>query len=107
MRSAEMSLAESMYSRISHWPVQNEPWLTSISRTYTSKLKKPELAVKYAEKAVQVDPKNFSVYQMLFEVYLALKQKNDAEAILIRAQKLASNDPNFWLSLVDLSIQLY
>src|ERR1700736_6905805 len=37
---------------------------------YLKQLKKPELAVKYAEQAVEVDPKNFTGYQMLFEVYM-------------------------------------
>jgi tetratricopeptide (TPR) repeat protein len=74
---------------------------------YLKQLKKPELAVKYAEQAVAVDPKNFTGYQTLFEVYMALKQKKEAESTLLKAQKLESKDPNFWLSLVDLAIQLY
>jgi tetratricopeptide (TPR) repeat protein len=74
---------------------------------YLKQLKKPELAVKYAERAVEVDPKNLTGYQTLFEVYMALKQKRDAEFTLIKAQKLDNKDPNFWLSLVDLTIQLY
>jgi tetratricopeptide (TPR) repeat protein len=74
---------------------------------YLKQLKKPELAVKYAEQAVEVDPKNFTGYQTLFEVYMALKQKKEAETTLLKAQKLDSKDPNFWLNLVDLQIQLY
>jgi tetratricopeptide (TPR) repeat protein len=86
----------------------NEPVAyLNLAYFYLKQLKKPELAVKYAELAVRVDPKNFTGYQTLFEVYLALKQKNEAEAVLAKAQKLDSKDPNFWLSLVDLSIQLY
>jgi tetratricopeptide (TPR) repeat protein len=74
---------------------------------YLNQLKKPDLALKYAQKAVDADPKNFSGYQMLFEVYVALKQKKDADSTLIKAQKLESNDPNFWLNLAELTIQLY
>ena len=74
---------------------------------YLKQLKKPELAVRYAEQAVEVDPSNFIGYQTLFEVYMALKQKKEAESTLLKAQKLDSKDPNLWLSLVDLSIQLY
>ena len=86
----------------------NEPVAyLNLAYFYLKQLKKPELAVKYAEQAVRVDPKNFTGYQTLFEVYLALKQKNEAESVLAKAQKLDSKDPNFWLSLVDLSIQLY
>jgi tetratricopeptide (TPR) repeat protein len=74
---------------------------------YLKQLRKPELAVKYAEQAVEVDPKNLTGYQTLFEVYMALKQKKEAETTLLKAQKLDSKDPNFWLNLVDLQIQLY
>src|SRR6202795_4916935 len=74
---------------------------------YLKQLKKPGLAVKYAEQAVEVDPKNFTGYQTLFEVYMALKQKKEAETTLLHAKKLDSKDPNFWLNLVDLQIQLY
>src|ERR1700730_16700318 len=74
---------------------------------YLKQLRKPELAVKYAEQAVEVDPNNFTGYQTLFEVYMALKRKKEAEATLIKAQKLDMKDANFWLSLGDLTIQLY
>ncbi|MBV8142223.1 MAG: tetratricopeptide repeat protein [Verrucomicrobia bacterium] len=74
---------------------------------YLKQLKKPELAVKYAELAVEVDPNNFTGYETLFEVYVALKRKKEAEATLIKAQKLNLKDANFWLILVDLTIQLY
>jgi tetratricopeptide (TPR) repeat protein len=86
----------------------NEPLAyLNLAYFYLKQLRKPELAVKYAEQAVQVDPKNFVGYQTLFEVYIALNQKKEAESILLKAQKLESNDPNFWLNLVDLTIQLY
>jgi tetratricopeptide (TPR) repeat protein len=86
----------------------NEPVAyLNLAYFYLKQLKKPELAVKYAEQAVRVDPKNFAGYQTIFEVYMALKQKNEAESVLNKAEKLDSKDPNFWLSLVDLSIQLY
>jgi tetratricopeptide (TPR) repeat protein len=74
---------------------------------YLRQLKKPQLAVKYAEQAVEVDPNNFAGYQTLFEIYMALKRKKEAEATLIKAQKLDMKDANFWLSLGDLTIQLY
>src|SRR6516165_8994679 len=79
----------------------------NLAYLYFKQLKKPELAVKYAEQAVQVDPKNLVGYETLFEIYLALNQKKDAQAILVKARKLDSKDPNFWISLADLSIQLY
>ena len=82
----------------------NEPLAyLNLAYFYLKQLKKPELAVKYAEQAVEVDPKNFTGYQTLFEVYMALKQKKEAESTLLKAQKLDSKDPNFWLNLVDLT----
>jgi tetratricopeptide (TPR) repeat protein len=74
---------------------------------YLKQLKKPELALKYAELAVEVDPKNLTGYQTLFEVYMALRQKKEAESTLIKAQKLDNKDSDFWLTLADLTIQLY
>jgi len=86
----------------------NEPLASlNLAYFYLKQLKKPDLAVKYAEQAVQVDPKNVVGYQTLFEVYMALKRKQDAKAVLAKAQKLDIKDPGFWLNLADLSIQLY
>jgi tetratricopeptide (TPR) repeat protein len=74
---------------------------------YQKQLKKPDLALKYAERAVQVDPQNVAGYQTLFEVYLELKQKREAELVLGKARKLEVSDAAFWLNLADLSFQLY
>jgi tetratricopeptide (TPR) repeat protein len=79
----------------------------NLAYLYFKQLKKPELAVKYAEQAVQVDSKNFVAYETLFEVYLALKRKKEAQTVLLKARKLDSKDPAFWISLADLTIQLY
>ena len=83
------------------------PAYLNLAYLYFKQLKKPELALKYAERAVQVDPKNFVGYETLFEVYLTLNRKKEAQAVLLKARKLDSKDPNFWISLADLSIQLY
>jgi tetratricopeptide (TPR) repeat protein len=79
----------------------------NLAYLYFKQLKKPELAVKYAEQAVQVDSKNFVAYETLFEVYLVLKRKKEAQGVLLRARKLDSKEPSFWISLADLTIQLY
>ncbi len=107
MRSAETLRTGLTFSRIFESSSKRALRLPESRLFLPQTTEKPELAVKYAELAVRVDPKNFTGYQTLFEVYLALNQKNDAEAVLGKAQKLDSNDPNFWLSLVDLSLQLY
>jgi tetratricopeptide (TPR) repeat protein len=86
----------------------NEPLAyLSLAYFYLKQLKKPDLAVKYAEQAVRTDPKSVAGYQTLFEVYMALKQKKEAESVLAKAQKLDIKDPGFWLNLTDLSIRLY
>jgi tetratricopeptide (TPR) repeat protein len=86
----------------------NEPLaFLNLAYFYLRQLKKPDLAVKYAEQAVQIDPKNVAGYQTLFEVYMALNRKKDAEAILAKAQRLDVKDAGFWLNLTDLSIRLY
>jgi len=79
----------------------------NLAYLYFKQLQKPELAVKYAEQAVLADPKNVVGHETLFEVYMALKRKKEAQGVLLKARKLDSKDPNFWTSLADLSIQLY
>jgi tetratricopeptide (TPR) repeat protein len=74
---------------------------------YFRQLNKPSLAVTYAEKAVRIDPKNLAAYQSLFELYMTLKRKKEAESVITRAEKNDSKNPAYWLSLTDLAIQLY
>jgi tetratricopeptide (TPR) repeat protein len=74
---------------------------------YLNELKKPDLALKYAEAAARIAPANLASYQTLFDVYFALKRKRDAEQMLKRAEQLDSKDPDFWLTLADLAIRLY
>jgi tetratricopeptide (TPR) repeat protein len=81
--------------------------LLALTDLYLRRLKKPYLAVSYAEQALKIAPNQLNTYQTLFEVYLALKRKKDAEAILLRAEKLNSNSPNFWLTLAGLGVRLY
>jgi tetratricopeptide (TPR) repeat protein len=81
--------------------------LLALTDLYLRRLKKPYLAVSYAEQAIRIAPNQLDTYQSLFEVYLALKRKKDAEAILLRAEKLNSDSPSFWLTLAGLGIRLY
>jgi tetratricopeptide (TPR) repeat protein len=81
--------------------------LLALSDLYLRRLKKPYLAVSYAEQALKIAPNQLNTYQTLFEVYLALKRKKDAEAVLLRAQKLNSDSPSFWLALAGLGVHLY
>lgn len=74
---------------------------------YLNELKKPDLALKYAEEAARIAPGNLASYQTLFDVYFALKRKHDAEQMLKRAEQLDNKDPDFWLTLAELATRLY
>ncbi|MBV9998177.1 MAG: tetratricopeptide repeat protein [Verrucomicrobia bacterium] len=74
---------------------------------YLNELKKPDLALRYAEEAARIAPANLASYQTLFDVYFALKRRHDAEQMLRRAEQLDSGDPDFWLTLAELAIRLY
>jgi len=87
-------------------PDEVSAYLT-LSSLYLKDLNKPDLAMKYAEVAVRTAPDNVTGYQTLFDIYLALKRRREAEQMLAQAQRVDSKNPNFWLSLVDLSIRLY
>jgi len=81
--------------------------LLALSDLYLRRLKKPYLAVSYAEQALKIAPNQLNTYQTLFEIYLALKRKKDAEAVLLRAAKLNNDTPGFWLTLAGLGVRLY
>jgi tetratricopeptide (TPR) repeat protein len=81
--------------------------LLALSDLYLRRLKKPYLAESYAEQALKIAPNQLNTYQTLFEVYLDLKRKKDAEAILVRAQKLNGDNAGFWLTLASLGVRLY
>lgn len=74
---------------------------------YLNELKKPDLALRYAEEAARIAPANLASYQTRFDVYFVLKRKHDAEQMLRRAEQLDSSDPDFWLTLAELAIRLY
>ena len=78
----------------------------ALADLYLHHLKKPELAVGYAEQALKLAPNQLNCYQTLFEVYLALKRKKDAEGVLQHAQKLNSDNSTFWLTLAELGVRL-
>jgi tetratricopeptide (TPR) repeat protein len=79
----------------------------ALSDLYLRRLKKPYLAQSYAEQALKIAPNQLNTYQTLFEVYLSLKRKKDAEGVLLRAEKLNSESSGFWLTLASLGVRLY
>jgi tetratricopeptide (TPR) repeat protein len=78
-----------------------------LSQLYSKYLKKPDLALKYANKALNLDPSNFAAYLTIFEIHVANKESEKAEQVLERASQLKTDDPEFWLQLGELSSRLY
>ena len=82
-------------------PKETAPFL-ALSSIYLRHLHKPDLAAKYAQKAIEISPKMFAPYEALWEVYLSEAKPLPSKCSRrLRAQK--SLDPNFWLSLAELS----
>ncbi len=83
-------------------PKETAPFL-ALSSIYLRHLHKPDLAARYAQRAIEITPKSFAPYEALWEVYLSGGQSAKAEQVLERAARSKSLDPNFWLSLAELS----
>ncbi len=83
-------------------PKETAPCL-ALSSTYLRHLHKPDQAAKYAQTAIEIAPKTFAPYEALWEVYLSGGQNAKAEQVLEKAARSKSVDPDFWLSLAELS----
>ncbi len=81
--------------------------LVFLSQIYVKNLKKPDLALKYADQALTVDPNYFPGYAAVFELLTNLNQAPKAEQVLQRGMKATSTDPDFWLSLGDLYMHVH
>lgn len=75
----------------------------ALALVYLRHLKKPDLALKYAQQAVTAAPENLGTYEALWEVYQTRGQPDKAAAVLERAAKSPSEDPEFWLELAELT----
>ena len=76
-----------------------------ISQIYEKNLKKPELAERYALRALALAPDNFAPYLALCSLYATQGQTRKAEALLEKAAKSASTDVQFWLALTETRIR--
>ena len=76
-----------------------------LSQLYQQFLKKYDVALKYAQQALELDPNNFSFYVANYELELNLGQPEKAGEILERASKAQSDDPQFWLDLSELYVR--
>lgn len=70
-----------------------------LSQLYSRDLKKPDLALTYAEQAVTLAPENFKSHLAVYVVYDNAGQKAKADAALTRAIKVDSKDPDYWTEL--------
>ncbi len=77
-----------------------------LSQIYAKFLKKPALAIKYANAALDLDPNNIGPYLALIELHTKAGQPQKAASILDRALKSQSDDPDFWAQLGELCLKL-
>ncbi len=77
-----------------------------LSLIYRKYLQKMDLAQRYAQQAVDIDPDNFAPYLALYEIFVDTNQQKKAEQVLERASKLDSDDGQFWLQLGGFYVRL-
>jgi len=75
-----------------------------LSQIYAKFLRKYDVALKYADQALNLDPTNFLFYVTNYELQLNLGQGKKAVETLDRASKLQSNDAQFCLKLSELYV---
>jgi len=73
-----------------------------LSQIYLKFLKKTDLAERYAQTAINLDPQSFPAYLALFEVYIHTGQQKKADAVLEKAAKQAKPDPLSWLQAAEI-----
>jgi tetratricopeptide (TPR) repeat protein len=77
-----------------------------LSQIYTKFLKKQDLAYRYAEEAVRVEPKNFAGYAALFDLHAADDHEKRAAEVLQRAARVEKAGPVFRLQLAQILLRL-
>src|SRR5690606_34193913 len=77
-----------------------------LSQLYGKHLKKPDLALRYAQKAAELDPKNVAAHLAVVEVHLSQENADKAQDALDRALKSGSEDPDFWLQIGEVYTRL-
>jgi len=78
-----------------------------LSQLYSKYLAKPDIGLKYAAQALELDPTNFASYIAVYEIYQDSGQPEKALAVLDRASAVKSSDPQFWLQLADTRVKAY
>lgn len=79
-------------------PKDAAPYL-QLALIYAKYLNRADQAVDYANRAINLDPRNIDAYQRLYEIELAAGDESKALKTLDRALKVQSDDPVFWSRL--------
>ncbi len=79
-------------------PKQARPRL-ALANIYYNNLNKVDLALKYSQEALELDPANISCYEYLRDLYKATGAAQKIPALLDRAAKAETKDAMFWLRL--------
>jgi tetratricopeptide (TPR) repeat protein len=78
-----------------------------LSQLYSHYLKKPDLALTYAEQALALAPESFKSYLAVYELHDTAGQKPKAEAILAKAIKAETKDTRYWVELGEFLQKIY
>lgn len=87
-------------------PGEPAPYLY-LSQLYAKYLKKPDTALKYAQKALELDPSKFAFHLAVYELLGATGQPKKAAAVLANAAKQEVNDPDYYVQVGEFYSQLY
>ena len=72
-----------------------------LSQLYANFLDKPDVGLKYALQALDLDPANLASYLAVCQIYKTLGQDAKVSEFLDLASKQNSSDPQYWLGLGD------
>lgn len=68
---------------------------------YARQLRKPDLAERYAQEALDLAPETFAPYEALWEIYNDQGNPSKARSILAKAAQVETEDAAFWLELAE------
>ena len=78
-----------------------------LSQLYAKYLSKPDLGLKYAQQALDLDPTNFASYLAVYEICETTHQHSKALEVLDRAAQLNNADPQFSLQLGEFYVKTF
>ncbi len=78
----------------------------ALAMIYLRHLEKPDLATRYASRALAAAPESLAPYEMLVEIHLSQGMRSKAGVVLEQAARSKAADPYFWLALAELTGRL-